>query len=241
LPAAMPNSYFRFKQFIVQQDRSVQKVCTDACILGAWFAGKIPAGSRVLDIGSGTGLLMLMIAQKSSSEIQGIEIDPASYQQQLENIDACRWKERLRSFSGDARKYLFPAKFDFIISNPPFFETDLLSKSEQKNIAKHSKALTLEDLIKISENNLETHGSIGVLLPFHRTSYFEELAGKHSFCVLEKLLIRQTPRHPYFRTILHLSRNKGKDTSLFELTIQNEQNEYSEGFTALMKDFYFYF
>ena len=237
----MANSYFRFKEFIIHQDRCVQKVCTDACILGAWFAGKIPSRSRVLDIGSGTGLLMLMLAQKISSEIQGIEIDPASWQQQSDNIEESKWKDRLKAVWGDARNYLFPAKFDFIISNPPFFETDLLSKSEQKNIAKHSKALTLEDLIKISENYLETHGSIGVLLPFHRTSYFEELAGKYSFCVLEKLLIRQTPRHPYFRTILHLSRDKGKDTSLFELTIHNEQNEYSEGFTALMKDFYFNF
>ena len=236
----MANSYFRFKEFIIHQDRCVQKVCTDACILGAWFAGKIPSRSRVLDIGSGSGLLMLMLAQKISSEIQGIEIDPASWQQQSDNIEESKWKERLKALSGDARNYLFPAKFDFIISNPPFFESDLLSQSAQKNIAKHSTALSLEDLMKITSDNLEAHGSLGILLPFQRTGYFEELAGKYSFYVAERLLIRQTPRHDYFRTILHLSRNKINNASTFEMTVQNAQNEYSKEFTDLMKEYYFY-
>jgi tRNA1Val (adenine37-N6)-methyltransferase len=237
----MANPYFRFKQFIIHQDRCVQKVCTDACILGAWFARKIPSRSRVLDIGSGTGLLMLMLAQKISSEIQGIEIDPASWQQQMDNIEESKWNDRLVAFSGDARNYLFPAKFDFIISNPPFFESELLSPSSQKNIAKHSKELTLEDLIKITGDNLETNGSLGILLPFHRTGYFEELAGKYGFYVEEKLLISQTPRHPYFRAILHLSRNKQNNASTIELTIQNDENEYSKEFIELMKEYYFYF
>ena len=97
------------------------KVCTDACILGAWFSAKIARYSTVLDIGSGTGLLMMMLAQRSQAEIHGIEIDPTAYEQLKENTSQNDWQERLKVFAGDARSFHFPLKYDFIISNPPFF------------------------------------------------------------------------------------------------------------------------
>src|ERR1035437_3066951 len=93
IPKIMSNSYFQFKQFTIQQDYCAMKVCTDACILGAWFAEKIPFRSMVLDLGSGTGLLMLMLAQKNEAEIQGIELDLASFKQLKGNISKSRWKE----------------------------------------------------------------------------------------------------------------------------------------------------
>src|SRR5215469_2574817 len=99
----MPNNYFQFKQLTIHQDQCAMKVCTDACILGAWFAEKIPNSSFVLDIGSGTGLLMLMLAQKSKSEIDGIEVDLPAFKQLRENIAASQWKDRLQAFPGDVR------------------------------------------------------------------------------------------------------------------------------------------
>src|SRR5882762_3366061 len=158
----MPNTYFQFKQFTIQQDRCVMKVCTDACILGAWFAEKIPSYSSVLDIGSGTGLLMLMLAQKSKGEIDGIELDLPSFKQLRENIAGSKWAAYLKVFPGDVRSYSFPVKYDFIIVNPPFFEGDLLSSSNEKNIAKHSKSLTLDELIKIMDDNLQPGGAFGI-------------------------------------------------------------------------------
>ncbi|MFI5152541.1 MAG: tRNA1(Val) (adenine(37)-N6)-methyltransferase, partial [Chitinophagales bacterium] len=130
----MSNSYFQFKQFRIQQDRCAMKVCTDACILGAWFAEKIPSYSTVLDIGSGTGLLMLMLAQKNKSEIDGIEVDLNTYKQLKENIDQSPWKDQLRVFPGDIRSFSFSGKYDFIISNPPFYEKDLRSDSSARNL-----------------------------------------------------------------------------------------------------------
>lgn len=236
----MPNPYFQFKQFTIQQDRCAMKVCTDACILGAWFAAKVPDYSSILDIGSGTGLLMMMLAQKSSSEIHGIETDLSSYKQLKENISQNKWKERLKVFPGDARTYAFPLKYDFIISNPPFFERDLPSLTEEEQIAKHSKMLTLDDLIPTIHQNLEPHGAFGVLLPYHRYLYFEKIAEMNGYYPIEKLFIRQSPSHDRFRVIMHYSSNKEKFVPDFELIIQHEDGGYTEEFVELMRDYYLY-
>jgi tRNA1Val (adenine37-N6)-methyltransferase len=234
----MPNSYFQFKQFTVQQDQCAMKVCTDACILGAWFAQKIPSYSMVLDIGSGTGLLMLMLAQKNKSKISGIEIDLASCRQSKENIARCRWHERMNVFPGDVRSYSFAEKFDFMITNPPFFEGDLLSPDKEKNMAKHSTSLTLEELIQCADQYVDASGSFGILLPFHRTEYFEEMGRKNNFYLKEKLSVKQTPRHDFFRSILHFSRSRQTNPDSFQLCIQDAYENFTPEFTELMKDYY---
>ena len=259
----MPNPYFRFKQFTVYQDRCTLRVCTDACILGAWFAGKVPVSSRVLDIGSGTGLLMLMLAQRHNGGIDGIELDQASFGQLTDNLANSKWADRLNAFSGDARNFIFSHKYNFIISNPPFFEGDLPSLSGRENMAKHSKELTLAELLDVIDANLDSSGSFGILLPYHRMDYFEELASDRRFYLRERLLVRQTPRHAFFRVILHFSRNgignepalpaaadlsaamgpakNGLTTpAIQELTIKDNDNRYTVEFEDLMRDYYLY-
>ena len=237
---AMSNTYFQFKEFIVHQDQCAMKVCTDACILGAWFAEKIPSNSMVLDIGSGTGLLMLMLAQKNKSEIDGIEVDLPSFKQLKENISKSKWKDSLHAFPGDVRSFSFATKYDFIIVNPPFYEGDLVSSSEEKNIARHSRELTLEKLIEVIDNNLSAAGSFGILLPYHRALWFEAVALENNFYAHEKLHIRQTPAHHFFRSIMHFSRNKVNSGVTVELTIQDRKGEYTEEFVELLKDYYLY-
>lgn len=214
------------------------KVCTDACILGAWFADKAPAYTRVLDIGSGTGLLMLMLAQKNKGEIRGIEIDLDAYHQLKDNIDKSPWRQQLKVYPGDVRSFSFPEKFDFIISNPPFYENDLPAPTMKANLARHGKELTLAELLEAIDANLSDTGSFGVLLPYHRTAWFEERAARHGFTLKEKLLVRQTPRHDFFRSILYFSRRPDRFTPTFELTIQDAAGIYSEDFIELMKDYY---
>ena len=221
------------------------KVCTDACILGAWFSAKIPQYTTVLDIGSGTGLLMMMLAQRSQAEIHGIEIDPTAYKQLKENTNqnvpiAIGRKTRLKVFSGDARTFRFPLQYEFIISNPPFFEDDLQSASAREQIAKHSKHLTLEELIGVIGSNLQPHGAFGILLPYHRWEYFDKLATRHNFSLTEKLFVRQSPKHPFFRAILHYVRTPDNFAPTFELTIKQEDNTYTPEFTELLKDYYLY-
>ena len=234
----MANSYFQFKQFIIHQDQCAMKVCTDACIFGAWFAEKIPAWSTTLDIGGGTGLLMLMLAQKQKGEIHGIELDLLAYRQLKDNIELSPWKERIRAFPGDVRSFSFPAPFDFIISNPPFYEGDLPASTEAKNLARHSHELTLADLLTAIDVNLAVSGSFGILLPYHRLTYFEELAVSRGFHLREKLLVRQTPRHHHFRGILHFSRRPERSSVESELVIQDSSGQYTEEFVELLKDYY---
>jgi tRNA1Val (adenine37-N6)-methyltransferase len=216
------------------------KVCTDSCIFGAWFVQKKIEGSLILDMGSGTGLLMLMLAQKINAAIHGIEMDSSACTQSKENINETKWKDRLITFCGDLRSYTFSQQYDFIITNPPFFENDLSSSSKEKNIAMHSQQLTLEELMIAINKNLNATGSFGILLPYHRTGYFESLALQNNFYPIEKLLIKQTPSHNFFRSIIHFSRSKNYTVSNFELIINNENKKYTEEFIELLKEYYLY-
>ena len=236
----MPNSYFKFKQFIINQEHCAMKVCTDACILGAWFSDKIPQKAAILDIGAGTGLLMMMLAQRFQNEIHGVEIDGTAYRQLQENISQNDWQQRLTVFQGDARTFQFPQKYDFIISNPPFFESDWLSANDREQIAKHSTLLTLDELIKVIAGNLQPHGSFGILLPYHRWEYFDQLATRHNFSLTEKLVVKQTPKHAPFRAILQYTRNKVDFATTHDLTIQQIDRIYTPEFVELMKDYYLY-
>ncbi len=214
------------------------KVCTDACILGAWFALKIPDVGTVLDIGSGTGLQMLMLAQKTEAEIHGIEIDLPAFRQLQQNILASKWKQRLKVFPGDARTYQFPCKYDFIISNPPFYENDLQAATDRINIARHSKNLTIAELITIVENNLLTHGNFGVMIPVHRLKELLESCERKTLYITEKLLIKQTPKHEPFRAVLRFSRFRQRFVPEEELIIQQHNGLYSREFTELMRAYY---
>lgn len=239
----MANSYFQFKQFTVQQEKAALKVSTDSCLFGAWVAeyvrGKMHDVRCVLDIGAGSGLLMLMLAQKCNAAIDGIEIDEPSCQQAKENIEATAWKERLQLIHADVKEFQFQQKYDFIISNPPFYEGDLKSGASNRNVAMHDEGLKLDELITIVDANLASDGSFAVLLPYHRAEQFITLAGKHGLFLSVQVNVKQTVNHSFFRSILLLSRvNTSPD--LQELSIKDESNQYTIGFTDLLKDYYLY-
>jgi tRNA1Val (adenine37-N6)-methyltransferase len=212
------------------------KVTTDACILGAWFAAKALRVKKILDIGGGTGLLMLMLAQQGYA-VDGIEIDPSAFEQMRENLLASPWAAVLNAYQGDVRNYSFREPYDFIITNPPFYEGDLPSPSLKINLARHSHELPLEDLVSTIDKNLSPAGTFGILLPVHRVSYLEQLAAGRKFFLKERLLVRQTPSHAVFRTALHFSREPVLPTQE-ELTIKDEKGDYTAAFAELMKEYY---
>lgn len=234
----MSNTYFQFKKFIIYQDRCAMKVCTDACILGAWFSNRVRDKQRILDIGSGTGLQMVMLAQKTDSEIDGIEIDSEAYTQLVENIATSPWSNRLTAFEGDARTFKFPRKYDFIISNPPFFENDLHSHSASKQKAMHSTELKLTELLGIIAEKLNPEGSFGVLLPYHRWEYFTRVCEESGFHLHEKLFVRQSPTYPPFRTILHFTAIPHFVSEESELIIRDSNRNYTPEFSNLLSDYY---
>ena len=214
------------------------KVCTDSCILGAWTAKRLHEAIRILDIGTGTGLLPIMLAQNSNATIGCIELDHDSFKQAEENIQESPWSERIRIIEGDARHYSFQTKYDFIITNPPFYESDLRSPELKKNKAKHEESLTLDELIIVIRSVLLIEGAFSILLPFHRTDYFEKLAYEYGFFLHEKLTIRQTPGHPAFRSISLYRSKKSDQEILNELIIKNAEMKNSIEFVELMKDYY---
>ncbi len=217
------------------------KVCTDSCLFGAYVAHKIEQKiiepKRILDIGSGTGLLSLMIAQKSNAIIDSVEIDEKSYQQTKENFYESQWNQHLQAFHHDIKNFDASSKYDLIISNPPFFENDLKSEHKNKNVAKHRDGLTLQELVQSIQNHLESNGTFAVLLPFRRTAYFKRTAAENNFYLKEEKLIKQTPKHQYFRAILFFETKPASVISK-ELVIKDEKANYTEQFQFLLKDYY---
>jgi tRNA1Val (adenine37-N6)-methyltransferase len=237
----MANSYFKFKQFTVEQERVAMKVCTDACLFGAWVAATLPNADRVLDIGTGTGLLSLMYAQKNPlSVIDAVEIDAMAADQATGNFRASLWSERLKVHHSSILEFKQAQEYDLILTNPPFFENDLRSDEETRNKAMHDSSLTLDALKKSIGRLITPDGKLAVLLPSHRTEYFTDLLLSSGWHLLSGLSVKQTPRHNYFRSLLAFGKTPPQGIIQKELIIKDENNNYSSEFTALLKDYYLY-
>jgi tRNA1Val (adenine37-N6)-methyltransferase len=217
------------------------KVCTDACLFGALVADELQHHTifDILDIGTGTGLLSLMIAQKNNAAIDTVEIDRQAYEQAGKNIQQSNYNESITTFHCSINDFFPDHQYDFIISNPPFFEDDLLSEDKKKNASKHNTALTLKELLNNIERLLNREGFFAILLPYHRSIYFEEESLKLNFHLTKKIVVKQTPKHDYFRAMLIFSRTESA-TVTNEMTIKNEAGNYSAEFIELLKDYYLY-
>ncbi len=240
----MGNTYFRFKQFIVHQEKCAIKVCTDACVLGAYISSKEKYFSNdetsILDIGTGTGLLSLMIAQKVKGNIDAVEIDEKAYEQAQENFKNSEWQTRLSVSHADIMQFDFNKKYNLIVSNPPFFAESLKSSSKQKNLAKHTTSLPYSALAVIVYNNLINNGKFYILLPCKEFNIFEKTALKNRLSLLEKLNIRQNEDSDYFRTIGVFSNETYPTETEQLLTIKDKTDTYTENFSKLLKDYYLY-
>lgn len=246
----MANSYFQFKQFTVHQDRCAMKVTTDGCLFGAWIANELQSqnseAKTVLDIGTGTGLLSLMLAQKNINfDIDAIEIDKEAYQQAQENIGSSLFSKKITVLHGDAKEYQFTKKYDVIISNPPFYETELKGNNEKKNLAHHNEGLLFSDLITILFNNLKPNGTFFLLLPYKRLEEIRNMMTSFKLSIQSITLVKQTPDHNFFRVMLagKLVSNKIVETKINELLINNKiikgnVSPYSSEFKNLLKAYY---
>ena len=216
------------------------KVTTDACLFGAIVAATKLKKQHSLDIGTGTGLLALMLAQKNhGAKIDAIEIDAEAAAQAQENISASPWSDNITVFNKDALKFTAAHQYDCIISNPPFFEDDLLSADATKNKAKHSSTLSLAQLLQVVDTQLAPEGFFAVLLPYPRLDYFIEEALKKGLYLSRRILVKQTFKHKFFRGILYFKRIE-KKLAQSELIIKDPEHNYTPEFTAALKDYYLF-
>ena len=221
------------------------KVSTDSCIFGALVAETFAAIelnqknkiSNYLDIGAGTGLLSLMLAQKTIGQIDAVEIDVPAYEQTLSNFDNAIFQEKLAVYNKDILAFVPDKKYHGIICNPPFFEGDLKSANEQKNTARHDTTLTILQLFKVAAAYLQQQGLLAVLLPYHRIALAIEIANQLNLHLAKKIVLQHTALHPYFRGILFFSFTSDKVTTQI-LTIKQADGNYTEAFTHLLKDYY---
>ncbi|HTN37512.1 MAG TPA: methyltransferase [Arachidicoccus sp.] len=246
----MGNPFFNFKAFSVQQGGAAMKVCTDACLFGALLPIVGESKARALDIGTGTGLLSLMYAQRNAFVvIDAIELEEAAYNQAKENFQASPWSDRIRVIQGDFRKFTPLAsnletqsgneRYDLIFSNPPFFSGDLKSADEAKNRAHHSSDLSFNSLVEKSARLLGSAGLFTVLIPFARGQEMRAIARENGLYLIQEYLVRQSPDHAYFRVIQLFSR---ENANLAEesICIREANQQYSLKFAELLRPYYLY-
>jgi len=234
----LSNTYFEFKQFTIHQQHCAQKVSTDACILGAW-ATLATSTKTVLDLGTGTGLLALMMAQKSEHiAIHAIDIDPQAVKQARANAAASPWAARIQVFGGDIRSYVFPYAYGLIITNPPFFNNSLLGPDAAKNQARHTLSLSYSDLLESFEKWLLHDGEAAILLPYNEYLEFNTLAERRGFYTYSALLIQHSPNSVIKRVVFMLSRKRVSTANETTLIIKNNDGSYSAAFIQLLQPYY---
>lgn len=235
----MANNYFQFKQFTVQQENCAMKVCTDSCLFGAWTAS-LGKYDNILDIGAGTGLLTLMLAQKNTkSRLTAIELDADAAAQTKENLAESPWHSHATVIQGALQEWNTTSKYHLIISNPPFFANDLKSNNTQRNTALHSTDLTIIELLDFASKHITENGKIALLLPFYRAGEIEKIIANNPLYIERKTTVRQTPGHEPFRVMYFIGHNIVNYVE-DEIIVKNTTNQYSQAFAELMQDYYLF-
>lgn len=238
----MPNDTFDFKKFSIKQDKCAMKVGTDAVLLGAWV---FPNGSKtILDIGTGTGVISLMLAQKAEAKITAIDIDKESTEQAKLNVEGSSYKEQIEvnniSVQDLAKKN--NQKFDLIITNPPYFIDSYKSVGATRTMARHSDSLPFEDLIDCATKLLDVKGKFCLILPKNEAGIFRKMAESKGLYLSKLLRIRTKPDKESEKR--HLMQFEFKQTEFSESTLVLEENEsrnYTQAYKAFTKDYYLNF
>lgn len=232
----MPNTYFQFKQFRIDQAVDGMKVTTDGCIFGALI--KEPSDGYILDIGTGTGLLSLMLAQRTQAEIHAIEIDEQVARQASKNIENSPWSDQILVFNQDFKTYNSNITYDQIVCNPPFFKNSHKGQSEAKNTAIHDDALPMATLIDRSKELLSSQGSLWVMYPEYEMTQFTRLATESGFFLCRQTIVYNQAGASVFRVVAEF-RKEAPNNSVSDAFIIKEINgSYTETFTRLLKDYY---
>lgn len=237
----MGSPSFQFKHFTIFHDKCAMKVGTDGVLLGAW--ANITDVKTILDIGTGSGLISHMLAQRCNANITAIDIDSDAIEQASYNAEISTWGNRINNieisladFSQQTRQ-----KFDLIISNPPYFKNSLINPDKQRTLARHADKDFHNEIINLSNNLLSENGRLCLILPTIEGEECIHYATANDFHCTKKTHVHPKPQLPAKRLLLEFSR-KSQPTELDQLTIETDRrHEYSTQFIRLLKDFYLKF
>jgi len=230
---------FKFKQFTIQQDRSAMKIGTDGVLLGAWVPIEASVNS-ILDIGTGTGVIALMMAQRSGAEvIDALEIDSDAYEQAVENFENSVWGDRLFCYHASFQEFFeeIEEQFDLIISNPPFYSEDYKTLSKSRDTARFQDALPFEHLLYGVSKLLSEQGKFAVIVPKKEEKNIIEI-GRQVHLYPQKIVgVKGNPTSEVKRSMI-LFTHKQEDCAIEELVIENKRHVYTQEYINLTKDFY---
>jgi tRNA1Val (adenine37-N6)-methyltransferase len=237
----MANNYFRFKQFTIHQEHAAFKITTDSVLLGAWAA--LDGVRNILDIGTGTGILALMAAQRSDADIVAIEPDRASFMQAGLNITGSPWYHRIILANCTLQDYNpdDTILFDAIITNPPFFVNSLPNPDRKKAVARHSLTLSHDELIAHANRLLAPGGALHLVLPVSEAERFIGMAQKHGLYCRERLNVKPAPSQPPVRILMTLGRQNNEPDENTIVIESGGRHHYSDEYVSLTKDFYLKF
>jgi tRNA1Val (adenine37-N6)-methyltransferase len=232
---------FRFKQFSVKDSNCAMKVGTDAVLLGSWV--KIENAACILDIGTGSGIIAMMMAQRSNGLIEAVELDKGSFENAKFNFENCLWRERLKVYHLPFSAFAATAqtKYDLVVCNPPYYNNCLKSPSEKVNVSRHTTLLTHNELIAGSKELLISTGKLTVILPTSEFQAFLELATMHQLYCSKKCLIFPKPDKPYHRVLAEFGLQRPVNIESSEITIRDGNEKYHPDYINLTKDFYIHF
>lgn len=230
-------SYFDFKQFRIYHDECAMKVGTDAVLLGAWCP--IMNARRILDIGTGSGIIALMLAQRTDAKIVGVELDKEAAIQAQENAQRSKFSSRVQVVHSDIVHYKPEEKFDLIVSNPPFFSSSLISPNKQRSLARHADTLPLESLAKTAHQLLEPDGLFCVILPNDIADKFVNICIVNHFTPIKIVSVLTTITKPCKRKLLCFKKGVHPDHLLCEtLVLTTNNGQRSDAYNKLTEDFY---
>ncbi|CAL2095373.1 tRNA1(Val) (adenine(37)-N6)-methyltransferase [Tenacibaculum sp. 190524A02b] len=233
---------FQFKEFVVHQDKCAMKIGTDAVLLGAWCSlENYP--DTILDIGSGTGIISLMLAQRSNaSTIDSVEIDEEAYEQSVQNFELSNWGDRLFCYHATFEEFVEEIKeeeetYNLIISNPPFYTDTYESDNEARNKARFTSSLTFHELINGVSSILSSEGTFNVIIPYKEEIQFIDIAKEKGLYVNRICHVKGNITSEIKRSMLTFSFSK-KEIIKEELIIEKERHQYTDAYINLTKDFY---
>jgi tRNA1Val (adenine37-N6)-methyltransferase len=226
---------FYFKQFSIRHDRCSHKVGTDSVLLGAWL--NCTQASTALDIGCGSGLLSLMVAQRCNAAIDGVEIDTICSTQAVENVCQSKWKNRIHIYNQSIQEFDTGKKYDLIVTNPPYFVDSLHPPDLQRQVTRHTKRLSFDDLISAVHLHLAKRGKFNLVLPPVEANLFLELAKAGSLYCSRNWSFRSRDDKPVERYLLEMQFQEN-DAEHGNITLYEKDNTWSENYRALVQPFY---